>query len=87
MQVSNIRQCPVGSWPKDPRLKEIGRVGQVTLYDAIEPYTLALWTRVLGYSSQEAQEYVDKVRAELLNTSHHIYVMFHYVYAQRPVDG
>lgn len=86
-QVSNSCQCPVGSWPKNPRLKEIGRVGKVTLCDAIEPYTLALWTRVLGYSSQEAQEWVDQVRAELLNTSLHTHVMFHYVYAQRPVDG
>lgn len=79
-------KCPVGSWPKNPRLKEIGRVGKVTLYDAVEPYTLALFTRVLGYTSEEAQEFVSKVRAELLNASYHIYVRFHYVYAQRPVE-
>lgn len=62
-------------------------MGKVTLYDAVEPYTLALWTRVLGYTTEEAQAYVDKVRAELLNASYHIYVRFHYIYAQRPVDG
>ena len=41
---------------------------------------------MLGYSSDEAQEYVRKVRAEVLNTSYHVYVLFHYVYGQRPVD-
>lgn len=61
-------------------------MGKLALYDAIEPFTLALWTRVLGYSSADAQEYVRKVRAEILNTSYHIFVLFHYVYAQRPVD-
>ncbi|KAA8648258.1 hypothetical protein EYZ11_008025 [Aspergillus tanneri] len=80
-------KCPIGPWPKNPRLKEIGRVGRVTLFEAVEPYTLALFTRVLGYSSEEAKGYVDKVRAELLKASYHIYILFHYVYGQRPVDG
>jgi hypothetical protein len=80
-------QAPVGSWPKNARLKEIGRVGKVTLIEAVEPYTLALFTRVMGYSCEEAQAYADQVRGELFNTSFHIYVLFHYVYAQRPVDS
>lgn len=80
-------QCPVGSWPKNPRLKEIGRVGKVSIIEAVEPYTLALFTRVLGYSYEEAQAYAEKVRAELFRPSFHIYVLYHYVYAQRPMDG
>lgn len=61
-------------------------MGKVTLYEAVEPYTLALFTRVLGYSPEDAREYVDKVRAELLDGSHHIYVLYHYVYGQRPLE-
>lgn len=84
--VADRNQAPVGSWPKNNRLKEIGRVGRVTLYEAVEPYTLALFTRVLGYSPEDARNYVDKVRAELLDSSHHIYVLYHYVYGQRPLE-
>ncbi|KAB8203582.1 AdoMetMTase [Aspergillus parasiticus SU-1] len=82
----DVYKAPVGSWPKNNRLKEIGRVGRVTLYEAVEPYTLALFTRVLGYSPEDARDYVDKVRAELLDSSHHIYVLYHYVYGQRPLE-
>ncbi|KAJ5568263.1 hypothetical protein N7450_010749 [Penicillium hetheringtonii] len=58
-------KCPVGGWAKNRRLKEIGRVGKVTILQVVEPYTLALFTRVLGFTFQQAQEYMDKVRAEL----------------------
>ncbi|KAF4153281.1 hypothetical protein CNMCM6069_001044 [Aspergillus lentulus] len=80
-------KCPVGSWPKSPRLKEIGRVGKITLYEAVEPYTLALFTRVLGWSGEDAQEYVNKVRADLLRPDIHVYVVYHYVYGRRPANS
>ncbi|KAI9035622.1 class I SAM-dependent methyltransferase [Aspergillus affinis] len=83
----DVYKCPVGSWPKSPRLKEIGRVGKVTTFEAVEPYSLALFTRVLGWTFEEAQNYVNKVRAELLSSPYHSYVLFHYVYGQRPLDG
>ncbi|BCS01895.1 class I SAM-dependent methyltransferase [Aspergillus luchuensis] len=85
--VDDIYKCPVGTWPKSPRLKEIGRVGKLILYDSVEPYSLALWTRVLGYTYEEAQAFVKKVHAELASSTYHIYIFFHYVYGQRPLDG
>lgn len=41
----------------------------------------------MGYTFEQSQEYVDKVRGELLNASYHTYVLYHYVYGQRPLDG
>ncbi|KAL2809005.1 S-adenosyl-L-methionine-dependent methyltransferase [Aspergillus granulosus] len=82
----DIYKCPVGSWPKNPRMKEIGRVGKVSLIEAIEPYSLALFTRVLGWSFERAQNYVNQCRQEAMNSSCHIYVLFYYVYAQRPLN-
>ncbi|KAL4946356.1 hypothetical protein BDV06DRAFT_136748 [Aspergillus oleicola] len=79
-------QCPIGSWPKSPRLKELGRVGKLAVVEAIEPYSLALFTRVLGWSYEQAQDYLNKCRRETMNTSCHIYVLFYYVYAQRPLN-
>ncbi|KAL5003270.1 S-adenosyl-L-methionine-dependent methyltransferase [Aspergillus recurvatus] len=81
----DIYKCPVGSWPKSPRLKEIGRVGKVAVIEAIEPYSLALFTRVLGWSYERAQDYVNKCRREAMNSSGHIYVLYYFVYAQRPL--
>ena len=55
--------------------------------EVVEPYTLALFTRVLGFSYQDAQEYMDKVRAELMSNSYHLYVHFHFIYGQKPFDS
>ena len=62
-------------------------MAKVTLYDSIEPYALAIFTRVLGYTYEEAQDFVQKVQAELVSSNYHIYVLFHYVYGQRPLHG
>ncbi|KAJ5279155.1 hypothetical protein N7478_004527 [Penicillium angulare] len=82
----DIYKCPIGGWAKDRQLKDIGRLGKVTVLEVVEPYTLALFTRVLGFTFQEAQEYMEKVRAELMSTKFHLYVLFHFVYGQRPVE-
>lgn len=79
-------QSPVGGWAKNRRYKEIGRIGKVSILETIEPYSLALFTRVLGLSYQDAQEHMEKARAELMNCSLHLYVRFHFVYGQRPFD-
>jgi uncharacterized UPF0146 family protein len=67
-------------------LKDVGRVGRVTVLEGLEPYSLALFTRYLGFTYQEAQELMDKVRAEVVNPSYHIYINFHYIYGQRPCE-
>lgn len=61
-------------------------MGRLTILEVVEPYTLALFTRVLGYAYQDAQEYMDKVRAELVSSKFHLYVLFHFVYGQKPVE-
>ncbi|KAJ5812848.1 hypothetical protein N7447_009871 [Penicillium robsamsonii] len=82
----DIYKCPIGGWAKHRRYKEMGRIGKMVILEAVEPYSLALFTRVMGFSYQEAQEYMDKVRAELLSNKNHLYVRFHFVYGQRPFD-
>ncbi|KAJ5526993.1 hypothetical protein N7513_011152 [Penicillium frequentans] len=82
----DIYKCPVGGWAKDRQLKEIGRLGKVLVLKVVEPYSLALFTRVLGFTYQEAQSYLEKVRAEMMNTKCHLYFFFHFVYGQRPME-
>jgi hypothetical protein len=47
-------QVPVGSWPKDPRLKEIGRYYRYSLDEGLESITLRIFTQLLGYTVTEA---------------------------------
>jgi hypothetical protein len=81
-------QCPVGGWAKNRRLKEMGRIGKVALLEIVEPYTLGLFTRVLGDTYPEATDFLARVRAELMGGSNlHLYVLFHFVYGQKPMSA
>lgn len=58
-------KSPVGPWPKNRKLKEIGRYNVPHCMDAVESFTLALFTRVLGYTVEECQVLISKLKAEL----------------------
>jgi len=65
---------PVGTWPKDPKLKEIGRWFRVQFLEmAIEAYTLALFTRAGSWSQEEVQVLLALVRDELKSNKIHLY--------------
>lgn len=65
-------------------MKELGKVGFVGELQAIEAYTPALFTRVLGWSEEEMQVLMDKVKKELFDRSLHLYLPVHVVYGRKP---
>ncbi|KAL1986895.1 hypothetical protein VTN96DRAFT_5312 [Rasamsonia emersonii] len=75
---------PVGSWPKDPKMKEIGRLQQAQQLQAIQSYSSALFSRVLGWSKPELEVLLAKVRNELMDRSLHMYVPVYFVYGRKP---
>ncbi|KAE8353143.1 S-adenosyl-L-methionine-dependent methyltransferase [Aspergillus coremiiformis] len=79
-----VLKLPIGTWPKDPRMKEIGKFQFVGELQAIEAYTPALFTRVLGWSVEEMQLMIDKVKQEISNRSLHLYLPCHVVYGRKP---
>jgi len=81
-----IHKLPLGPWPRDPRQKEIGRYELVQMLDAVEPFTLAIFTRALGWSNERAQALMAGVRKEISDRRNHLYVLVHFIYAKRP-DG
>jgi hypothetical protein len=44
-------KCPIGSWPKDPYLKELGRYNRLQWEEGIEGWTMMLLTTILGVRS------------------------------------
>ncbi|APA09101.1 hypothetical protein SS1G_02992 [Sclerotinia sclerotiorum 1980 UF-70] len=82
-----IYKVPIGRWPKDKRLKEIGMYYQAQCLDAVEPISMALFTRVLGYSFEEAQVMMVGPRKDMKNPLNHVYMKFHFVYGRKPYFG
>jgi hypothetical protein len=86
-----VLKRPTNDWPKDPRMKEIGRVsdvfactrnGHLTICDkfsclnylqGLEGFTLAPFTRVLGWTVEEVQVFLALVREESTNRKMHGY--------------
>ncbi|KAI1991737.1 hypothetical protein LOZ53_000191 [Ophidiomyces ophidiicola] len=66
-------KCPIGDWPEDPRLKELGKVNRVYWEEGIEDWTTMLLTRVLKWTPEQVKVYQDQARKGLRNPSIHSY--------------
>jgi hypothetical protein len=77
----------VGTWPKDPKLKEIGAYQLVQMLDGVESYTMALLVRVLGWSPEEVQVLLSHARNELRSRQNHLYTLVHFVYGRKPQEN
>jgi len=66
-------KLPVGPWPANSRLKEIGRFQLVAMLEGIYGLTIALWTRFLGWNAQEVEVFLALVRNEFKSTKVHCY--------------
>ncbi|KKA25673.1 hypothetical protein T310_0313 [Rasamsonia emersonii CBS 393.64] len=81
-----VFKVPFGPWPKDQKLKEIGRFEQVQQIQAVEAYTPALLSRFLGWSNDEIQVLIAKVRSELKDPAIHQYITTYVVYGRKPEE-
>lgn len=54
------------------------------MFEGIEPYCYALFTRVLGWSKEEILALAAGIRRELRDLSIHLYTNVHVVYGQKP---
>ncbi|KAF2183531.1 S-adenosyl-L-methionine-dependent methyltransferase [Zopfia rhizophila CBS 207.26] len=74
-----IVKVPIGPWPKDPKMNEIGRYQREHMAMGIEPYTLGFIGKVLGWSEQECRVLIAKVVNEVRDKSMHMCIHFLFV--------
>lgn len=70
----SVYTLPFSPWPRDPYLKALGKYQAVQLQQAIDSYSLRLYTQVLGWSSDVAKIHNAVVKRELREKSLHAYV-------------
>ncbi|RYP28266.1 hypothetical protein DL767_007296 [Monosporascus sp. MG133] len=75
---------PIGPWPRDPKMKEIGMYNLSQVLQGLEGFSLRLFCDVLGWRQEEVLVLTSKVRKELKNRSIHAQFDFHVVYGQKP---
>lgn len=68
-----VKKLPLGPWAKDPKKKELGTYGLAVIQEGLRSYGLALFTRQLGMSIEEATALCDRAFGELRRRSVHVY--------------
>ncbi|KAL1879649.1 hypothetical protein Plec18167_004111 [Paecilomyces lecythidis] len=79
-----IAKVPLRPWPKDEKLREIGKYQQVQQMLGVESYTPGFFSRVLGWKNDEIQVLIANIRKELSDKSIHAYINTHFVYGRKP---
>ncbi|KAI5857387.1 S-adenosyl-L-methionine-dependent methyltransferase [Durotheca rogersii] len=74
-------KTPLGDWPADPKLKEIGQYNQLALEQDIEGFLVYVWITIMGWTKEEISVYAVHLRRELRSRKVHPY------YPQKVVIG
>lgn len=57
-----IVRVPMGSWPKGKRYKEMGIYNRENTLECVQAFTVKLFTHVLGWTLEECEVLMAKVR-------------------------
>ncbi|KAJ6028868.1 hypothetical protein N7540_004444 [Penicillium herquei] len=79
---------PIGPWPKNKTLKELGTINLAHWLSGMEGYTMFLMTKFghpKPWSENEVHVYNSQMRKELLNPHHHVYQRSKRVWARKPL--
>ena len=72
--VVDEKVCPIGTWPKDKKLKEIGKYFRYQFIEgAVDSYSLAVFTRLGGWDETELSVLLAHVRNEVKSNKMHVY--------------
>ncbi|KAK7419799.1 hypothetical protein QQX98_003172 [Neonectria punicea] len=81
---AGFTDVPIGGWPKDPKLAEVGRFVKLTLENDMEGYTLMLWHNVVQWPKDDYQLFLMSMRNALRNRKVHSYFLVRYVFGRKP---
>jgi hypothetical protein len=81
-----VFKVPIGTWPRNKKLKMVGLYGRMMIYDGLEGNSLGPFTRGLGWTPDEVQVFLVDVRRALLDNSVHAYLPFHCIFGQKPLN-
>lgn len=83
-RLTDCSQAPIGSWPKDPRLSQIGQFSQAAMEQDLEGFVLYMANIVLGWSRDQVLVYCSQLRREMRSSKFHPYCRLRVVYGRKP---
>jgi len=67
------KKIPIGHWPSDRKLKEIGVAQLANFLEGLEAFSLEIFCTYLGWSDVEVQVFLAGVRQDVGNRNFHCY--------------
>ncbi|KAL4892359.1 S-adenosyl-L-methionine-dependent methyltransferase [Aspergillus ambiguus] len=82
-----VFRVPFGKWSDDPRMKNIGGFYKYQMQCALEGYTLRLVTKTLGWSKEDTDALLGRVREELQQEELRLYSNFRLIIGKKPTES
>ncbi|KAF5614170.1 methyltransferase [Fusarium subglutinans] len=79
-----VYKWPTNRWPADPYYKELGFWCNHNIAGELSGLSMVLFTKGLGWSPEEVEVFLAKVRAEMKDRRIHAWWPIHVVYGQKP---
>ncbi|OAG41862.1 hypothetical protein AYO21_03865 [Fonsecaea monophora] len=83
--VHEVHKVPLSPWPKEPRRRNLALNMNMIMTEAMQAYSLALFTRILGWAPAEVEVLLAGARRDLNNLNYHLYTRLHIVYGRKPL--
>ncbi|CAF3609708.1 unnamed protein product [Fusarium graminearum] len=82
-----IFKMPMNGWPKDERLKDLGRMWERNFLMGLSGFSFALFNRAYERTPAQIEVSLVDVRRELIDTRIHAYIPIHVVIGRKPFPG
>ncbi|KAH0430084.1 methyltransferase domain-containing protein [Colletotrichum camelliae] len=82
---AGFEDIPIGPWAKDPALKELGRYELAHMQMSVESHTPALFTRVLGFSEDQARVLMEGVKREFRSKDYRLITSYRFITGRKPL--
>ncbi|KAF4958164.1 hypothetical protein FSARC_11081 [Fusarium sarcochroum] len=79
-----VFKLPIGAWPRDPRLKELGKYQVIQELKLVDSYTPKLFEHALGWSPQDIQVLMAQVKQEMKDPAVHLYLPVYVTWGRKP---
>jgi SAM-dependent methyltransferase len=81
---SETHAWPINRWPRDKVMKERGMWVMQNFLQGLHGFSMAYFTRGLGWKPQEVEVIVAKVREQSMDKRSHVYMPISFFWARRP---
>jgi hypothetical protein len=84
---ARIFHVPLGTWPKNRVLKQVGLYWRTILIDGLQPIALGPMTRGLKWTKEQVEVWLVEVRKAYMETWVHSHMPLYIITGQKPEKG